>query len=323
MRFYPAALLLVCAAARAEEIRIEIGRGARKARVEVSGRAHEVAVRGAQVLVDGAPGPAEFAGPLKLDGRALAGRLELFADKGGLVAVNVVDLEDYVAAVVASEVPASWPADALRAQAVAARTFAVAQKISQGPGARAHLGASVLDQVYKGTAHPEPQALKAARDTFTGPTHVVPWKRAILILGVATAVLGAGIEAIRHIVWLRERRGTTAAQKRDHPHRHGHVVHALVWLAAGGVWAWAWEHLFRGRDLGRRRWFVDRVGELHSLRFALLVAVPAALVGMDLLRGWLREQTVTSQRKKAAAQLRKKRGARRGPRKTDHAVSER
>ena len=165
MRFFPAALLLVCAAARAEEIRIEIGRGAEKARVEVSGRAHEVAVRGAQVLVDGAPGPAEFAGPLKLDGRALAGRLELFADKGGLVAVNVVDLEDYVAAVVASEVPASWPADALRAQAVAARTFAVAQKISQGPGARAHLGASVLDQVYKGTAHPEPQALKAARET--------------------------------------------------------------------------------------------------------------------------------------------------------------
>ena len=70
-----------------------------------------------------------------------------------------------VAAVVASEVPPSWPAEALRAQAVAARTFAVAQKVSQGPGARAHLGASVLDQVYKGTAHPAQAAQKAARDT--------------------------------------------------------------------------------------------------------------------------------------------------------------
>ena len=165
MRFFPAVLLLVCAAARAEEIRIEIGRGAQKARVVAAGKEHLLSVRGGQVLVDGAPGPAEFAGPLALDGHALAGRLEFFADKGGLVAVNAVDLEDYVAAVVASEVPPSWPAEALRAQAVAARTFAVAQKISQGPGARAHLGASVLDQVYKGTAHPAKTALQAARDT--------------------------------------------------------------------------------------------------------------------------------------------------------------
>ena len=165
MRFLQTVLLLVCAAARAEEIRIEIGRGARQARVVALGKEHRIRVRGTEVLVDGAPGPASFAGPLELDGRELAGRLELFADKGGLVAVNVVDLEDYVAAVVASEVPPSWPAEALRAQAVAARTFAVAQKIAQGPGARAHLGASVLDQVYKGTAHPAKAALQAARDT--------------------------------------------------------------------------------------------------------------------------------------------------------------
>jgi stage II sporulation protein D len=79
--------------------------------------------------------------------------------------VNAVDLEDYVAAVVASEVPHSWPEEALRAQAVAARTFAVAQKVAQGKGARAHLGASVLDQVYKGAAHPAKSALQAARAT--------------------------------------------------------------------------------------------------------------------------------------------------------------
>jgi len=161
-----AAVFLVGAGARAEVIRIEIARGVPTARVEAGGREHSISVHGSDVLVDGSvASPAEFSGPLRLDGRELAGRLELFADKGRLVAVNAVDLEDYVAAVVASEVPPSWPADALRAQAVAARTFAVAQKISQGPGARAHLGASVLDQVYKGTAHPDPSALKAARDT--------------------------------------------------------------------------------------------------------------------------------------------------------------
>ena len=77
--------------------------------------------------------------------------------------VKTVDLEEYVAGVVAAEVPPSWPLEALKAQAVAARTFAVAQKIAQGPAARAHLTASVLDQVYKGTS--EALALKAARET--------------------------------------------------------------------------------------------------------------------------------------------------------------
>jgi stage II sporulation protein D len=162
-----AALLVAGAGARAEQIRIQIGRGARAASVESAGRRHEVTVRGDALFVDGAKAqsPAEFGGPLKLDGRELGGRLELFVDKGALLAVNAVDLEEYVAAVVASEVSPAWPAEALKAQAVAARTFAAAQKISQGAGARAHLGASVLDQVYKGTAHPEPAALQAARDT--------------------------------------------------------------------------------------------------------------------------------------------------------------
>ena len=77
--------------------------------------------------------------------------------------VKTVDLEEYVAGVVAAEVPPAWPLEALKAQAVAARTFAVAQKIAQGPGARAHLTASVLDQVYKGTS--EPSAREAARAT--------------------------------------------------------------------------------------------------------------------------------------------------------------
>src|SRR5262249_54745281 len=43
--------------------------------------------------------------------------------------------------------------------------FAVAQKIASGPGARAHLGASVIDQVYKNAADPPATALAAARAT--------------------------------------------------------------------------------------------------------------------------------------------------------------
>jgi stage II sporulation protein D len=146
-------LLLLASPARGEEIRIEIARGVSSLRIG----SRTVTARDA---------PARFDPPLKVDGHDLPGRLEVFADPSGkLVAVNELDLEDYVAAVVGSEVPPTWPADALKAQAVAARTFAVAQKVAQGAGARAHLGASVLDQVYKGTAHPAPPALQAARET--------------------------------------------------------------------------------------------------------------------------------------------------------------
>jgi stage II sporulation protein D len=168
-----AVVLLFCAAARAEEIRIEVARGLRVARVEAGGRIHELGVRESSLLLDGKPAPsAEFAAPLRLDGRALPGRLQVFAERGALVAVNAVDLEQYVAAVVASEVPHRWPRQALRAQAVAARTFAVAQKIAQGPASRAHLGSSVLDQVYRNAAHPPRSAVEAAQAT-TG--EVLTW----------------------------------------------------------------------------------------------------------------------------------------------------
>src|SRR5438128_664537 len=163
-----AALLVFCAgaAARSEQIRIEVARGKRSARVEAGGRTHALAAGGAGLTLDGKPvASAQFAGPLRLDGRELPGRLEVFSDRGALVAVNSVDLEQYVAAVVASEVPPGWPAEALRAQAVAARTFAVAQKIAQGPAARAHLGASILDQVYRNAARTPRPALDAARAT--------------------------------------------------------------------------------------------------------------------------------------------------------------
>jgi stage II sporulation protein D len=47
------------------------------------------------------------------------------AQFGGLNVINAVSLEDYVRGVVALESPSSWPAEALKAQAVAARTYAI------------------------------------------------------------------------------------------------------------------------------------------------------------------------------------------------------
>ena len=51
------------------------------------------------------------------------GSLEVRATTGGLDAINVLDIEDYVRGVVSRESPSSWPIEALKAQAVAARSY--------------------------------------------------------------------------------------------------------------------------------------------------------------------------------------------------------
>jgi SpoIID/LytB domain protein len=51
------------------------------------------------------------------------GSLEMRATSGGLDAINVLDIEDYVRGVVSRESPSSWPIEALKAQAVAARSY--------------------------------------------------------------------------------------------------------------------------------------------------------------------------------------------------------
>jgi stage II sporulation protein D len=68
---------------------------------------------------------------------------------GGVNAINAVALEDYVAGVVSRESPSSWPAEALKAQAVAARTYAITTS-KAGDGWDQY--ADVRSQVYGGIA---------------------------------------------------------------------------------------------------------------------------------------------------------------------------
>ncbi|MDK2882323.1 MAG: stage sporulation protein [Bacillota bacterium] len=56
--------------------------------------------------------------------RPYRGELEVWATSGGLNVVNVVSVEDYLRGVVPVEMSPSWPEEALKAQAVVARTFA-------------------------------------------------------------------------------------------------------------------------------------------------------------------------------------------------------
>jgi stage II sporulation protein D len=120
---------------------------------------------GARILVTTAGGrrvarfraPLRFTGPrpLRLLGPALngitsglyRGAIEVVPEAGGLTAVNVLDIDSYIRGVVAGEMPSSWPLEALKAQAVTARTYALATRKS---GAIFDQYPDTRSQVYRG-----------------------------------------------------------------------------------------------------------------------------------------------------------------------------
>jgi stage II sporulation protein D len=78
--------------------------------------------------------------PMRLLGPALnsvwnglyRGSIEVRVDGGGVTAINQLDMDTYLRGVVAGEMPSSWPLEALKVQAVAARTYAVATRKTTG-----------------------------------------------------------------------------------------------------------------------------------------------------------------------------------------------
>jgi stage II sporulation protein D len=99
------------------------------------------------------------------DGR-YRGAIEVRPGSGrSVLAVNAVGLEDYVRGVVSAESPANWPAEALKAQAVAARTYAVTTNVGSATDGIDQY-ADTRSQMYKGVAaeFPQTDAAVAATD---------------------------------------------------------------------------------------------------------------------------------------------------------------
>ncbi|HEY7980051.1 MAG TPA: SpoIID/LytB domain-containing protein [Candidatus Eremiobacteraceae bacterium] len=105
--------------------------------------------------------------PIAVDGTPYRGSVIVQVDPDGeITVVNVIDLEQYLYGVVGSEMPGTWPAAALRAQAVVARTYAVGRL-----GIRDDVGfdlvAGEMDQAYRGIDG-ESQAVDSAVDATRG-----------------------------------------------------------------------------------------------------------------------------------------------------------
>ena len=122
-----------------------------------------------KLRVDGQPKATALPGPLLFQpgNAALAlkhryrGSIQVDVNAGKLRAINMVGLEQYLYGVVPSEMPYTWAPEALKAQAIAARSYALATRRT---GAF-DLYPDTRSQVYLGIEHEKPSTNAAVNAT--------------------------------------------------------------------------------------------------------------------------------------------------------------
>lgn len=103
---------------------------------------------------------------IRVDGKLYLGRVSVGSDAKGVFVINRLPLETYLLGIVGSEMPPSWSDEALKAQAVAARTYAVQRRMYMRAGNKPYdLESNVLSQVYNGAENITPSVVQAVLAT--------------------------------------------------------------------------------------------------------------------------------------------------------------
>lgn len=145
-----------CSAEGAVDIRVQVNRISHLS--EVRGKSIEVTPSGkGHYLLAGTQ--------LTLRDFLLPPQVSLYGQPDSSLDVVIkLDLEDYLLGVLPHEMPSSWPLEALKAQAVAARSYALVQ-IQMNRSRHFDVVASTLDQVYRWSPSSKPQGFWASKVT--------------------------------------------------------------------------------------------------------------------------------------------------------------
>ncbi len=92
------------------------------------------------------------------------GLAELSNSEKGVLVVNQLPLEDYLVGLINCEISSAWPIEAVKAQAVIARTYALNRKAARAK-ALYHMESTVIDQVYDGCLIEDSRARRAVTET--------------------------------------------------------------------------------------------------------------------------------------------------------------
>lgn len=129
---------------------------------------------------------------------SLSGIVHLVRRGKGFLVINRVDLEEYVKGVVPAEVSSAWHPEMLKAQAVAARTYALYQQMLSATRDY-DVAATIQDQVYRGKQGIDAGILRAVDDTRG---LVVTYQDAPIYAAFSSTAAGLTEDAMN--VWSKE-----------------------------------------------------------------------------------------------------------------------
>jgi stage II sporulation protein D len=99
-----------------------------------------------------------------INNKPYRGLAELTVSDKNILVVNQLPLEEYLVGLINCEISSAWPIDAVKAQAIIARTYAVSRKNARISSSY-HLESSVIDQVYEGCLIEDSRARRAVQET--------------------------------------------------------------------------------------------------------------------------------------------------------------
>lgn len=101
---------------------------------------------------------------IRINGKSYRGIFDFYPSEKGLLVVNELPIEEYLVGLINCEISSLWPIEAIKAQAVIARSYAIYQKDSRR-GSLYHLESSVMDQVYDGIDIEDSRAARGVTET--------------------------------------------------------------------------------------------------------------------------------------------------------------
>lgn len=173
---------VVPAGVRSESIRVAILKGADEVRIEGDGllatdeRGNPLSFESSLLLRKQSEGQLVSGGKsfkrltiaspatVRINGKNYRGLFEFYPAEKGILVVNEMPVEEYLVGLINCEISSLWPVEAVKSQAVIARSYAIFQKDAR-KNALYHLESSVMDQVYDGVDIEDSRAARAVEDT--------------------------------------------------------------------------------------------------------------------------------------------------------------